>query len=170
MFKNLSLGWKILATLGTAVVGIAGIISAYYTVKAYYYPPNSTPQNTAQTTTSNQITTLQPLKNSKVELCKNKYAPLFDTIGSLSLSYKRDEGYLNACGSAISEGCFEEAFVAITHLSLSYQRDEQYEKLYKEEIKKKEYSLAKKSIDNLSLSYKKDEGYEALSAAIANSN
>jgi hypothetical protein len=58
MFKNWPMWWKVLAAIGGIIVGIAGIVSAYYTVRAYYYPPNPQTQNNAKANTENKGTNL----------------------------------------------------------------------------------------------------------------
>lgn len=78
MFKNWPLWWKILAAIGTAIVGTAGIISAYYTVKGYYYPPNPPAQNAAQPAANNQSATLtykNPIKRDSNKLAHSQNPP-----------------------------------------------------------------------------------------------
>ena len=67
MFKNWPMWWKVLAAIGGAIVGIAGIVSAYFTVRAYYYPPNPPAQNNAKTNPKNEGTNLtnnDPIKRN----------------------------------------------------------------------------------------------------------
>lgn len=51
IFKNWPLRWKVLVTISST---IAGIISAYYTVRTYHYPPN--PPQQINATNSNILT------------------------------------------------------------------------------------------------------------------
>lgn len=65
MIQKWPLWWKVLATIGTAIVGIAGIVSAYYAVRSYHNPPsppaNIEPQSKPENQTA-KLTNKNPIK------------------------------------------------------------------------------------------------------------
>jgi len=87
MFKNWPIWWKVLAAIGGTIVGIAGIISAYYTVRAYYYPPNPPAQNNPKTYPKNERTNLT--NNDPVK--RNSYNSIHYKKTSMEVTQSADK-------------------------------------------------------------------------------
>ena len=79
MIQKWPLWWKVLATIGTAIVGIAGIVSAYYAIQTYHNPPNPTANIAPQPQPENQGTKLTdkyPVKRDTNKLVHSQRSPI----------------------------------------------------------------------------------------------
>jgi len=78
-FISWLLRWKVLATIGAAVVGIAGIISAYYAVRTYHNPPNPPANIAPQPKSENQspkLTDKNPNKRDSNKVVNSQSPPI----------------------------------------------------------------------------------------------
>ncbi len=95
--------WWMLATIGTALVGIAGIISAYYAVRTYHYPPNPPTQNNTTTNPEDKGADLahnEPHKRKANETASPQKAPavqnMKDSPGGIQIGVNQGPVTINA--------------------------------------------------------------------------
>lgn len=100
------LRWKVLATIGTIIVGVAGIISAFYAVRTYHNPPPSPPSAiTAQPKSeyqSRNLTNNNPIKRDSNKLSHPQPPPVKEKLIDPPKTVQPQQ--INAPNSAISIG------------------------------------------------------------------